>query len=229
MRTDAEQPSQRAPLTRARILSAAVALADERGLEALTMRALGRLVGVEAMSLYNHVADKDDVLDGMVDLVIGEIDTPHLEDDWKPALRRRAATLRAALTRHPWAGRLMHTRPSSGPARLHAFDACIGCLRRAGFSHRLTVYALSTLDAFVAGFGTQRLDVAAADAGDDVEIAAALAAWLPPATYPHLSALIHEHVLPHGYDEEASFAFGLEIVLEGLEERRRGDRLDAGR
>ncbi len=213
------EAEQRAPLSRARVLRAGMELADERGLDGLSMRALGRSLGVEAMSLYNHVANKDDLLDGMVDLVIGEIDVPHPDEAWKPALRRRASSSRITYARHPWARRLIHTRASSGPARLHAFEATIGCLRRAGFSHELTVYALSTLDAYVDGFGTQRLDVAAADVPDDVAMAEAIARWLPAAQYPYLSALIHEHVLRGGYDEEASFAFGLDLVLDGLEAR----------
>jgi AcrR family transcriptional regulator len=194
-------------------------MADERGLEGLSMRALGRALGVEAMSLYNHVANKDDLLDGMVDLVINEIDSPHPDDAWRPAMRRRAYSSRDAFARHPWARRQVHTRASSGPARLHAFEATIACLRRAGFSHELTVYALSTLDAYVDGFGVQRLNIAAADVPDDAAMAEATAKWLPVTTYPYLSALIHEHVLPEGYDEEASFAFGLDLVLDGLEAR----------
>jgi AcrR family transcriptional regulator len=213
------EAEQRAPLSRARVLRAGVTLADERGLEGLTMRALGRALGVEAMSLYNHVASKDDLLDGMVDLVIGEIDVPHADDAWKPALRRRASSSRTTFARHPWARRLIHTRASSGPARLQAFEATIGCLRRAGFSHEITVFALSTLDAYVDGFGAQRLDIAAADVPDDVAMAEAIARWLPASEYPSLSALIHEHVLRDGYDEEASFAFGLDLVLDGLEAR----------
>jgi AcrR family transcriptional regulator len=211
------------------VLRAAVDLADARGLDGLSMRALARTLGVEAMSLYNHVSHKDDLLDGMVDLVIAEIEVPAAGDPWKPALRRRARSSRLAFARHPWSVRLIHTRASSGPARLRAFDATIGCLRAAGFSHRLTVRALETVDAYVTGFGAQRLAVATADVPDDVAMAEALAAWLPAADYPHLSALVHEHVLPDGYDEEQSFVFGLELVLDGLEahldvELRRGNR-----
>jgi AcrR family transcriptional regulator len=213
------ESSRRAPLSRPRVLRAAVQMADERGLDGLSMRALGRALGVEAMSLYNHVAHKDDLLDGMVDLVIAEIDVPHPADPWKPGMRRRAESSRAAFARHPWARRLIHTRASSGPARLHAFEATIGCLRRAGFSHALTVHALSTLDAYVDGFGAQRLAIGAAEVPDDVAMAEAIAAWLPASEYPALSALIHEHVLREGYDEEASFAFGLDLVLDGLEAR----------
>lgn len=211
------EAARRRPLSRAHVLRAGIKMADERGPEGLSMRALGRGLGVEAMSLYNHVANKDDLLDGMVDLVIAEIDVPRHNDEWKTALRRRALSARMTFARHPWALRLIHTRESSGPARLRSFEATIACLRRAGFSYRLTVYALSAIDAYVGGFGTQRLNIKMSDFPDDAAIAAAVANWLPSTEYPYLSALINEYVVPEGYDEEASFAFGLDLVLDGLE------------
>ncbi len=210
---------QREPLSRERVLRAGVDLADERGLERLSMRELGRVLGVEAMSLYNHVANKDDLLDGMVDLVIAEIEAPAADADWKDAMRRRAISARAAFARHPWAVRLVDTRASAGPARLRYFEAMIASLRRAGFSPGLAVDALSTLDGFVYGFGVHRLHVAEADPPDDVAMAEALAQWLPAAEYPYLHELIVEHVLPGGYDEAASFAFGVDLILDGLEAR----------
>ena len=212
-------PDERVPLTRERILRAGVDLADARGIERLSMRTLAGALGVEAMSLYNHVANKDDLLDGMVDLVMGEIEAPVPAARWRDAMRRRAITSRATYARHPWAPALVDTRPSAGPGRLSSFDATIGCLRSAGFSHALTVHALSTLDAFVHGFAAHRLSVAQAAAPDDVAMAEALARWLPPERYPALSALVHEHVLPGGYDEDEAFEFGLDLVLEGLERR----------
>ncbi|HSL95741.1 MAG TPA: TetR/AcrR family transcriptional regulator C-terminal domain-containing protein [Thermoleophilia bacterium] len=207
----------REPLSRARVLRAGVDVADERGLERLSMRVLAGVLGVEAMSLYNHVANKDDLLDGMVDLVMAEIEAPGPDAPWREAMRRRAITSRAAYARHPWAARLVHTRPSVGPGRLASFDATIGCLRRAGFSNALTVHALSILDAYVHGFGAQRLHVAQAEVPDDVAMAEALARWLPPERYPYLSAVVQEHVLVDGYDAEEAFSFGLELVLGGLE------------
>jgi AcrR family transcriptional regulator len=225
--TDEPRPHRRTPLSRERVLVAGVELADRVGLDGLSMRSLGRSLGVEAMSLYNHVQDKDDLLDGMVDLVVAEIELPSRDGPWRHAMRRRAVSARAAFARHPWASTAIHVRPSSGPARLEAFEATIACLRTAGFSHPLTVYALSALDAYVDGFGAQRLAVATADPADDVALAEAVAAWLPPARYPFLSALIHEHVLVDGYDEEASFTFGLELVLDGLEARLQEERSSA--
>lgn len=207
----------RLPLDRARVAGAGVELADACGLERLSMRSLAAELGVEAMSLYNHVASKDDLLDAMVDLVMREIAVPEPDAPWREALRQRAITSRAAYARHPWAPRLIDTRPSSGPVRLASFDATIGCLRHAGFSHALTVHALSTLDAFVHGFAAHRLHVAQAEVPDDVGMAEALDRWLPAERYPHLSSLVREHVLVGGYDEEEAFAFGLELVLDGLE------------
>ena len=210
---------RREPLTRERVLRAGVELADERGVERLSMRELGRVLGVEAMSLYNHVANKDDLLDGMVDVVIAEVEVPATDVDWKGAMRRRAISARAAFARHPWAVRLVDTRASAGPARLRYFEAMIASLRRAGFSPGMAVDALSTLDGFVYGFGIHRLHVAEADPPDDVAMAEALARWLPAAEYPYLNELIVEYVLPGGYDEAASFAFGLDLILDGLEAR----------
>ena len=212
-------PTERArpPLDRARIVRAGVEFADAQGLERLSMRSLGAGLGVEAMSLYNHVANKDDLLDAMVDLVMGEIAVPPPDAPWREALRQRAITSRAAYARHPWAPRLIDTRASSGPGRLASFDATIGCLRHAGFSCALTVHALSTLDAYVHGFVAHRLSIAQAEVPDDVGMAAALDRWLPAERYPHLSSLVREHVLMGGYDEEDAFTFGLELVLDGLE------------
>ena len=222
--TDPAPTKARSPLSRSRILHAAVAFADAHGIERLSMRALAGSLGVEAMSLYNHVTNKDDLLDGMVDLVMAEIEAPAADVTWRDAMRRRAVSLRAAYARHPWATRLMHTRPSAGPGRLGSFEATIACLRRSRFSFALTVHAMSTLDAYVHGFGVQRLHVAQADLPDDVAMAEALARWLPREQYPHLSALVLEHVLVEGFDEDESFAFGLDLVLDGLQRRLDDER-----
>ena len=219
-----EPRDHREPLTRERVLRAGVQLADARGLERLSMRTLGRALGVEAMSLYNHVENKDDLLDGMVDLVIAEVEAPPADTPWKTAMRRRAVSSRAAFARHPWAVRLVGTRASAGPARLQHFENTIGSLRRAGFAPGTAVHALSTLDGFVHGFGVHRLHVAEAGAAeddlpDDAAMAVALARWLPAGEYPYLNELIRDHVIPGGYDEDASFAFGLDLILDGLEAR----------
>ena len=147
---------RRLPLSRERVLRAGVSYADKHGIGVLSMRKLGQALGVEAMSLYNHVANKDELLDGMVDLVFAEIELPAPGDEWKTAMRQRAVSARKALSRHPWAIALMSTRTSPGPATLRHHDAVIGSLRAAGFSVALTAHAFSALDCYVYGFALQQ-------------------------------------------------------------------------
>jgi AcrR family transcriptional regulator len=137
------------------VLRSAVAFADRSGIASLSMRKLGEALGVEAMSLYNHVANKDELLDGMVDLVFGEIDLPEPGTGWRTAMRRRAVSTRRALTRHPWAIALMESRTSPGPATLRHHDAAIGTLREAGFSIGMAAHAFSVLDSYTYGFTLQ--------------------------------------------------------------------------
>jgi AcrR family transcriptional regulator len=205
------------PLSRERVLAAAVTLADERGLEALTMRELGLRLGVEAMSLYNHVANKDDVLDGMVDLVVGEIDLPVHAADWKAAMRRRAVSAQAVFSCHPWVSALIDSRESSGPARLRYFEWVIGTLRQAGFSLEMTVRAFSLLDSYVYGFGRQQLNVSAGGDADPAAMAEAFLRALPADEFPYLRELVVDYALAAGNDEGADFEFGLELILDGLE------------
>src|SRR4051794_26096812 len=151
MESQTTQP-KRTPLTRDRVLRTAVALADERGAEELTMRKLAKELGVEAMSLYNHVANKTDLLDGMIEIVFGEIEAPASGGDWKAELRKRALSIRAALNRHRWAIGEMEGRSTHGPNNLRLHDAVLGCLRGAGFSIEMTVHAMSVQDAYIYGF-----------------------------------------------------------------------------
>lgn len=211
----------RAPLNRDRVLHAAVAIADESGIASLTMRKLGESLGVEAMSLYNHVANKIDLLDGMIDLVFSEIDLP--STDWKTAMRERAVSARQVLKRHSWAIGLMESRRSPGPETLRHHDAVIGCLREAGFPIALVAHAYSVLDSFIYGFALQEATLPF-DSGDQTaELAEMILAGLSPDEYPHLRALTAEHVLQPGYDYGKEFEFGLELILDGLE-RAREDR-----
>ncbi len=131
--TNSKKQRKRAPLTKERVLRTAVALADKIGIGSLSMRRLGQALGVEAMSLYKHVSNKEDILDGIVDLVVAEIDLPTVDDDWKSAIRRRATSAHAVLMRHPWVTMLLVSRANVGPAMLSYVDATIGCLREAGF------------------------------------------------------------------------------------------------
>src|SRR4051812_20712700 len=146
---------RRAGLTRERVLGAAVDLADEGGLDELSMRKLAKMLGVEAMSLYNHITNKDHLLDGMVDIVFGEIEPPSAEGEWKPEMRTRAISTRAALSRHPWAVGLMEARPNPGAANLALHEAVLACLRNAGFSVEEAIHAYSVQDAYIYGFALQ--------------------------------------------------------------------------
>ena len=206
-------------LNREQVVQAGVALADAHGLDALTMRRLGEALGVEAMSLYNHVANKVDLLDGMVDLVFGEIGLPDPSDDWKPAMRQRAVSARSAVSRHPWATGLMESRAAPGPANLRHHDAVIGSLRAGGFPVALAAHAFSLLDSYVYGFCLQEPGLPF-DATDDVEaMVESIVGHLPEGEYPHLWWLTVEHVLQPGYDYGDEFAFGLDLILDALATR----------
>jgi AcrR family transcriptional regulator len=213
-----EQASpRRAPLSRERVLRAAVAFADQSGIEALSMRKLGEAVGVEAMSLYNHVANKSDLLDGMIDVVFGEIDLPAADVDWKSAMRQRAISARQALGRHRWAIGLMESRTSPGPATLRHHDAVLGCLRGGGFSIEMTAHAYSLLDSYIYGFALQEATLPFDTGHETAELAQEILGQLPADAYPHLTELAMEHVLRPGYDYGDEFEVGLDLILEGLE------------
>ncbi len=206
------------------MLLAAIALADEAGIDTLTMRRLGDAVGVEAMSLYNHVANKDDLLDGMIDLVFAEIELPSSDEDWRSAMRRRALSVRQTLSRHRWAIGLMESRSSPGPATLRHHDTVLGCLRRAGFSVELAAHAFSALDSYIYGFALQERNLPFNTPEETAELAQAIMAQVPADEYPHLAELTLEHVLQPGYDYGEEFEYGLDLLLDGLERARRGSR-----
>lgn len=214
---DAVPPAApRVPLSRARVVQAAIALADGGGIAALTMRKLGEAVGAEAMSLYNHVANKEDLLDGMIDGVFAEIELPTGEESWRTAMRRRAVSARAALSRHPWAIGLMESRTSPGPATLRHHDAVLGCLRQAGFSLELAAHAYSVLDSYVYGFALQERSLPFDTPEETATLAQAMLAQFPVDAYPHLAEFTFEHVLRVGYDYGDEYEYGLDLVLDGL-------------
>jgi AcrR family transcriptional regulator len=211
----------RIPLSGERVLLAAVAFADEHGIASLSMRKLGEVLGVEAMSLYNHVANKDQLLDGMVDLVFSEIDLPAGGADWQTAMRERAQSARQALGRHPWAIGLMSARTSPGPATLRHHDAIIGSLRMAGFSIAMAAHAFSAIDSYVYGFALQEATLPFGDTEEEtVEVARTMMAQFPADAFPHLTEFSVEHVLQPGYDYGIEFDFGLDLILDGLERAR---------
>jgi AcrR family transcriptional regulator len=213
----APSTAARAPLSRERVLTSAIALADAGGIEALTMRRLGQELGVEAMSLYRHVANKDDLLDGMVDVVFSEIELPSDGTDWRTGMRERAISVRAALTRHPWATPLMQSRSTPGPATLRHHDTVIGTLRSAGFPIALVAHAFSALDSYIYGFALQQRSLPFETEEETAELATAIMARFPADQYPHLVELTVEHVLQPGYDYGEEFALGLDLILDGLE------------
>jgi AcrR family transcriptional regulator len=207
----------RTPLTRERILQAALAFADANGIESLSMRKLGEAVGVEAMSLYNHVPSKADLLDGLIDLVFGEIELPVSSDSWQRAMRQRAIAVRAALKRHRWAIGLMESRSSPGPATLRHHDAVLGCLRQAGFPVALAAHAYSVLDGYIYGFALQEASLPFDTGEESSELAQALLAQFPADEYPHLAEFTFQHVLQPGYDYASEYEFGLDLILDGLD------------
>ena len=210
-------------LTRDRVVRAAIEVADRDGLGALTMRRLGDALGVEAMSLYNHVANKDDLLDGMTDAVFGEIERPVPGTEWRTAMAARARSARAVLARHPWAIVLMDSRARPGPATLGHLDAVIGTLRTAGFSVVLTAHALALLDSYVYGFAQQEASLPFESGDETAALAESILSDAAVEQFPHLRELTTDHVMQPGYDHGREFDWGLKVVLDGLERARRAD------
>jgi AcrR family transcriptional regulator len=213
-------PAPRIPLTKQRVLGAAVVLADRDGVRALSMRKLAQELGVEAMSLYHHVANKDAILDGIVDVVFSEIDLPSGEADWKVAMRHRAISAREALRRHPWATGLMESRSIPGPATLRHHDAVLGILRTAGFSVELAAHANSLLDSYIYGFALQEANLPFDTPQETAELAQTIMAEFPADAYPHLTEMAVQHVLRPGYDYGNEYQFGLDLILDGLDRAR---------
>jgi AcrR family transcriptional regulator len=217
MATSEHAAARRAPLSRDRVLQAAVALADEGGIGALSMRKLGQVLRVEAMSLYNHVASKSDLLDGMIDIVFSQIGLPPDGAGWKQAMRQRAISAREVLGRHRWAIGLMESRRSPGPATLGHHDAVLGCLRAAGFSVQLTAHAYSLLDSYIYGFALQEASLPFGTAEETAQVTREIAGQVPADQYPHLTELAAAHVLQPGYRYGDEFEIGLDLILDALE------------
>ena len=208
-------------LSRERVLRAAVRYADRGGIAALSMRKLGEALGVEAMSLYNHVANKAELLDGMVDLIFAEIELPPLGTDWRAAMRARALSTREVLRRHRWAISLMQSRSSPGPATLRHHDRVLGILRGAGFTVALAAHAFSVLDSYIYGFALQEAALPFETSEQTAELAQSILAGMPADEYPHLTELTVKHVLKPGYDYGDEYGYGLDLILDGLERARR--------
>jgi AcrR family transcriptional regulator len=207
----------RKPLTRKRVLDAAIRMADRRGIEAVTMRTLARSLGVEAMSLYNHVANKDDLIAGMLDAVVAEIELPSDEEDWKAALQAIASSYRDVLVRHPWASRAGSAH-SGGSAQFAYGDALLRTFRRAGFSDDAIYHAFHIFEAYVVGFASLHLSVPYS--GEQLAgLASRFLETFPVDDYPDLAEHIRQHLEPaHG--EKGGFELGLDLILDGLEQLR---------
>ncbi|MFZ0178549.1 MAG: TetR/AcrR family transcriptional regulator C-terminal domain-containing protein [Candidatus Dormiibacterota bacterium] len=209
----------RVPLSRERVLDAAMRLADQGGIDALTMRKLGQELGVEAMALYYHFAGKDEVVDGIVDRVHGEIEVPADAADWMVAMRRRAFSAREALSRHPWAAVMMESRRNPGSASLRHHDAVLGLLRAAGFSVEMAAHAFSLLDSYIYGFSQQQASLPF-ESADAAAAAEDMLRNFPVDAYPHLAEIAFQHVMKPGYDYANEFEFGIDLILDGLERSR---------
>ena len=214
-----QEAKRRTPLTRERVLRAAIRLADRNGIESLSMRKLGHALGVEAMSLYNHVRNKVDMLDGMVDIVFSEIDLPSTGEDWRMAMRKRAISARQILLRHSWAIGLMESRATPGPATLRHHDAVLGSLRTAGFSVELAAHAYSILDGYIYGFTLTELTLPFSNS-EVAEVAESIMKGFRPGEYPHLAEMAMDRAMKPGYSYGDEFEFGLDLILDGIERIR---------
>jgi AcrR family transcriptional regulator len=211
----------RAPLSRERVLHAAIALADEGGIESLTMRKLGQALGVEAMSLYNHVANKDDVLDGIVDLVLSEIELSPAARDWEAAIRKTAISAHEALLRHPWACSLIlsPTTVRVIPARMRYMEALLRRLREADFSAELTYHAYHALDSHILGFTLWEIGHSL-PTEEPKDFIATFLRDFPLDEYPYLAEHIEQHLAETSHVDEGEFEFGLDLILDGLKRIR---------
>ncbi|MGV0810939.1 TetR/AcrR family transcriptional regulator [Mycolicibacterium boenickei] len=223
MTTGTPEP-RRNPLSKELVLRTAVAMADEAGTGAPSMRKLGERLGVESMSLYHHFRNKDLILDGMVDIVFDEIELPGDDVDWRTAMRRRAVSMRDALIRHPWAIRLMDSRTNPGPATLRQHNAAIGRLRSGGFSIAGAAHAFSVLDSYIYGSTLQELSLPFQSPAELEDVAGAILEQLPRDEFPHLAEMIVDRALKPGYEYHEEFGIGLDLILDGLERQRKSWR-----
>jgi AcrR family transcriptional regulator len=214
---EAPHTHPRTPLTRDRILEAAVGLADRTGIEALTIRKLATELDVRPMTLYHHVDGKEAVLDGMIDLVFSEIALPGEDLAWRDAVRGRCLSTREVLVRHPWSVPLMESRRSPGPATLRHHEAMLACFLDSGMSMHLTAHAYAVIDSYVYGFAIQEANVPVQGAAGDEEVTQQISAQFSPDQYPHLVRFAAEHVMRPEYRFGDSFEYGLDLLLAGLE------------
>ncbi|MBW4662097.1 MAG: TetR/AcrR family transcriptional regulator C-terminal domain-containing protein [Drouetiella hepatica Uher 2000/2452] len=217
-KTETSNTPSPTPLSRERILQTALRLADEGGLEALSMRKVAQELGVKAMSLYNHVANKDDMIDGIMDLVVSEIELPRFDLDWKTAMRRRAISAHEVLLKHSWAAMAIMSRINVGSAMLRYIDRTIGCLREAGFSWKMADQAWNAIDSHIYGFTLQELNFPV-EATEYAETAENFISHIPPDQYLYMHQL-SLFIIDGSYDGLHNFEFGLDFILDGLDRLR---------
>lgn len=221
--TRAEEPAKtRTPLSRERVLRGAIELADRDGLDAVSMRKLGQELGVEAMSLYNHVSNKEDLLDGMVDTIVGEIELVEPGDDWKTTITEQMMNARAVMKRHPWAIQVFESQVDISPALLGYFDRFLGLFRASGFSLGLIHHGLHSLGSRMLGF-TQELFDDSGGGEERTEEEKAMMMQQLAAAFPNIGAMMAEithdedSILGSGCDDDVEFRFSVELILDGLE------------
>ena len=204
-------------LSRERVLRAAVAIADAGGVAALTIRSLAHELGVKPMSVYYHVANKDEILDGIVDIVFSDIELPVIGGDWRSEMRRRAHSARRVLRRHRWAIGLMESRPTPGPATLRHHDVVLGTLLAAGFSPAMTAHAYALIDSYTYGFALQEASLPFEGPGTVTAVAEPIMDRFAANQYPHMARMATQYYLQSGYDFGAEFDFGLNLILDALD------------
>ena len=212
-------PQPRVPLTRDRVLRAAIRIADEEGVDALTMRRLGQELGVQAMSLYNHVANKDDLFQGIVDLAMSEIEVPSPQAEWKAALRQSAISAHQAFVRHPWACNLHMSTPRINDDRMLWMEGVLRTLREAGFSPNMTHHAYHALDSHITGFTLWLVNMPFDSREELLDMAEQFIPQIPVDRFPYVIEHAKEHLEDPDPDEPSEFEFGLDLILEGLERR----------
>ena len=220
--TEGRSPTvtKRARLSKERVLTAAMAIADQGGLAGLTIRSLAIELGAKPMSVYYYVASKDELLDALVDVVFEEIDLPDRDGDWRVEMRKRAHSARARLKEHRWAIGLLESRTSPGPATLRHHDSVLACLRQAGFSAELTAHAYALIDSYIYGFALQEASLPFEGPESVGEVAEPIMALMSTGDYPAMVEMATTYYLQPGYDFADEFEFGLDLILDGLEHRR---------
>ena len=211
----------RSRLSKERVRDAAVLIADQGGLSGLTIRSLAEELGAKPMSVYYYVASKDELLDLLVDVVFEEIELPDPKGDWRKEMRRRACSARDRLKQHSWAIGLLESRTSPGPATLRHHDTVLACLRNAGFSLELTAHAYALIDSYVYGFALQEASLPFEGPDSVADIADPIMELMSIGAYPTMVEMAQTYYLQPGYDFADEFEFGLDLILDGLDLRRR--------